>query len=593
MSKKLKKQKRKMTLVITSILLVVWLVVSGLFSYIVLNNEKDSLISKEQQSFSRLISRIEDYMFPTYGSISLCLEHSVEHYDYYVIDDEQTPTLSYGAYPVHDNSVHIVAFSTIISQDEDSEIDVKNTLIMDTDKYDYSLFACTNDEHTFREGKIEYDSFKSSVNEKDYKEICDYLYKKIDEKGNYYLLTCTQFYYTSPGVITPKTVQIIKYNDKDEYFEKAEVIKQYELSPEDISNASLFVNDDKTNPNIIPGDFVVGNYSSGGLIDDIYNRGFYDEKIIYNGNVEQTGMFTYTFENIDTLYIGMVSEQYQNDFLEEYIQMGPESLQNEIITVHYKRAFDVLASCKEKLLTGLVAIFLFFFIIGLVLVICTRRILTAQLREEEKRIQVTNALAHDIKTPLFKASGYAQNLAEDVNSDKRDHYAKKIIEQTNEINELVHKMLDFSNIDNIEHSVVKEDIDLCEITQNVVSDYGNLHKIRINVKYSQPCIVNADRNLMTRAVSYLVDNAVKYSEPDSEIDISVSKDNFVISNRCSNLTNDDMKHIFEPYYKVDKNRSTKGNGLGLSIVKSTVELHSFRISAKLDESVVTFTISFS
>lgn len=597
MSKTTKRQKRRLTLVITATLLVVWLTVSVVFSYIVLTNEKDSLITQEQQRFSRLIGSIEEYMHPSYGGICLSIEQIIEHYDIYLEEDSIAPIATYGAYPYHDNTMHIIALGTELSIGDDG-VEADETIIIDTDKHDYALFICNSDgTNTYREGKLEYDSFISSMSDEQHKEICDYLYNDTEKGGVHYVLVCSEFYYTSPGVIAPKTVSIRKIDTKTDELVSKEIVKQYTLNPKVSENAKLFVSNNTEDVNIIPGDFVVGNYSSGGLITDTHAKFISnildDLQQQFYGIIENTGFLTYTYENIDNIQMPMISEQYHDDFLEEYIPMGPQSLDNQIITIHYKKAIDVLKSAQNKLLTGLLSILAFFLIIGLVLIISVRKIITAQEIEEEKRRQVTNALAHDIKTPLFIASGYAQNLKEDVNSDKREHYAQKIIDHTNEINELIHKMLDFSNIDNLEQTISKEDIDLCEITHKIVRDFENLHSIKINVNCSTPCIINADKNLITRAVSYLIDNAVRYCDTDSAIDITIDKDSFFISNVCKTLTQNDVKHIFEPYYKADKNRNSKGNGLGLSIVKSSLELHNFKITAKLDKDIITFAVSFN
>ena len=595
MNKTAKKQKRRLTLLITSILLIVWLTVSIVFSYIVLTNEKDSLITQEQQRFSRLMSNMKNYPHLSYGGICLCIEQTINHYDDF--ENGQEVNITNGAYPYHDNTMQIIALDTELYVG-DEEIEGNETIIMDTDKYAYTLFSHVREgsASSYREGNIEHKSFVDSMSDEQYKEICDYLYKEIDKDGTIYELVCTEFYYTSPGIISPKTVGIKKNNINNEDYASDSIVKLYTLNPENIEKATLFKSPEIEQTNYIPGDFVVGNYSSGGLIKDAkakYVGNLSDDlQDQFDGKVEDTGVFTYTYENIDNIQVPMISEQYHDDFLEEYIPMGPQSLDNHIITIHYKRTIDVLKSATAKLLTGLLAIFVFFLVIGLVLIISVRRIITAQEIEEEKRRQVTNALAHDIKTPLFIASGYAQNLKEDVNSSKREYYAQKIVDQTNEINELIHKMLDFSNINNSSQTISKEDIDLYEIIQSVVSDFENLHDVKINVNGEKTCNIEADRNHMTRVVNNLIDNAVRYHDANTDIDVTITKDSICITNVCKSLSKNDIKHIFDPYYKADKNRNSKGNGLGLSIVKSSVELHGFSIFAKLSDDKISFTINF-
>ena len=90
----------------------------------------------------------------------------------------------------------------------------------------------------------------------------------------------------------------------------------------------------------------------------------------------------------------------------------------------------------------------------------------------------------------------------------------------------------------------------------------------------------------------LIDNAVIYSLPDSEIEIEVESKSFSVSNRCDNLTKADLKNLTQPYYRKDKSRNRKGNGLGLSIVKSIADLHNTKLIIKLKNDIISFKISF-
>ena len=584
---KSKKRKRRLTISIISLLVAAWIVVSAVFCVIVLNNEKDNLVAEEKQTFSRLVNRLEDYMFLSHGKISLCLESFAEHQDSYLVDDEEYPKLTYGAYPLHDNKMQIIAYSSSLT--EESE-ELQDTLIMDTDIHDYVLFICNIDSvRSYKEGKIEFDDFIASIDDEDYKDICDYLYTEDIENDCMYELVCKEFYYENPGVILPKTVSILKIVDST-----YEIVETYSLNPAISDNSEIFeANDDDMLVNIISGSFAVGDNDSGGLISDPFDKNdSYKELDTFNGEISKKSAFTYTYENRTHMLVDTISEQYENSFSED-VFTDPQVMDKELITVHYKREFNILESCKHILFYGVIIGFGFFFIIGAVIVISTRRIITAQLREEEKRREVTNALAHDIKTPLFIISGYAQNLKENVNTDKREHYAERIIERTNEVNELVHKMLDFSKLDSLEQSVYKEEFELKKVIEESIADYNTLSGDKtINFTAHDCCTINADKKMMSRVVSYLLDNAVKYSDSSTEISIELSRDSFSIANVCSFITDDDIKHIMEPYYKADKNRNSKGNGLGLSIVKSIIDLHRFEIEISLEDNVFTFRIMF-
>ena len=261
------------------------------------------------------------------------------------------------------------------------------------------------------------------------------------------------------------------------------------------------------------------------------------------------------------------------------------------VSIRYAKQINLLDYCSDTLIIGVCALFLFFLIIGLILSIMMCKVIKTQLSEEEKRREVTNALAHDIKTPLFIISGYAQNLKENVNSEKREHYADKIIERTNEVNELVHKMLDFTRLERLDSDIVKEPVDLYLLTKEISEKFSDSkieNEIRINKNGDS--VITGNRELLTRALTNLLENAVRYSDENTPVIIDIDNSAISFSNTCSSITQEDIKHLTQPYYRGEKNRQSKGNGLGLSIVKSIVDIHNFTLDITLKDNVITFMI---
>ncbi len=215
-----------------------------------------------------------------------------------------------------------------------------------------------------------------------------------------------------------------------------------------------------------------------------------------------------------------------------------------------------------------------------------------QIIQEQKRTELTNALAHDIKTPLLVISGYAYSLKENIDDNERDSYIGKILEQTEDINGMVHKMLDLSKLDSYSVKLNRVEFDLYELVKSVVDKYvmlpdGKSFSITRNGKNN----VFADKELIKTAVENLVDNALKYSPKNSVIEITVNNDSFMIKNPCENLTKSDLKDISKAYVRKDKSRHQKGNGLGLSIVESILNLHNAKSSIKLENDNYVFSVS--
>jgi len=113
-----------------------------------------------------------------------------------------------------------------------------------------------------------------------------------------------------------------------------------------------------------------------------------------------------------------------------------------------------------------------------------------------------------------------------------------------------------------------------------------------------PPIVSGDRWQLSSALSNLVDNAIKYSEPGTEVrvTIAISAESIeaIIADRGIGIPARDLSRIFERFYRVDADRSraTGGTGLGLSIVRHVIENHQGKIDVTSTEGVgTTFTIS--
>ena len=136
------------------------------------------------------------------------------------------------------------------------------------------------------------------------------------------------------------------------------------------------------------------------------------------------------------------------------------------------------------------------------------RNLKKQIEQENRLRTVTNSMAHQLKTPLFIIGGYAENLAEDVNTDKRTHYAQVITEQINSMNEMVCKMLDYSKLDSESFNLNIERFELTALVKEICDSY-NLDASQVDCK--DGVFIEADKRLIKSVAENLIENAVKYT----------------------------------------------------------------------------------
>ncbi len=616
MEKKLRKQRKNIIIKITAVLFAVWLIVSVVFCTITLTAEKQEQITKSHNDYTYLADSISSFSGMSYNEMCKYVQIAKEHYVDIVKGDIKEEEINCGAETGnYDTDMQITLYRSAFFGE--SEEDLQDELIMNTDEETYLAFRADDYSERFGDsGILNYDEFVSTLSQNQLDTIKEYLNKKKDSDGFFYLLRCHEIYYNPEnGHVYPKTVEIVKaYEDSFGYGVK-EVVDTYDLTPKTTDSFILYETN-KNEPCIIDGEFICNNFSSGGLIENPFEKlslEFYDPD---TGIVEKNGLFTFTFNEsghylVETL--GFDESDYAisyrtavDESLEQTVEVGhdengtiydaPDPTVQYLsfnIGLRYAKQINLIECCGSTLIIGISALFLFFLIIGIILAVMMCKVMKTQMTEEQKRVEVTNALAHDIKTPLFIISGYAQNLKENVNTDKREHYCDRIIERTDEVNELVHKMLDFSNPEVSVQSLDFSSFMLKDITNEVLNNFDELKNSRnIILSTNDTHEIYADKEQIERVIRNLLDNALRYSDEDTDITIDINEKSFSISNVCSNISSEDVKHLTEPYYRVEKNRNTKGNGLGLSIVKSILDVHGYKLDIKLQNNLITFTIEF-
>lgn len=580
----IKKQKRSIIVKITSIFVTVWLIVSVVFSIAVISMEKTEIFNQEQEKFRILVNSIKSS-----GSsyADLYVDNLKQPYTY-IIDTEK-PEITCGADGYLDNSMQAV----VLSKNEDGTY----SEIIDTDKsiliHGYT-FINEDSVKSMAGGNIYYDSFVQSITQEQLQSISDYLYTKKDKDGNYYELICTKFYFDEENLtIIPKTVEIVLTNKDNTWYAQDEVIETYELKPKADNKLKLYTSSDDDR-NVIPGQFVLGTFKSSDLIEAKAD----DESYTFlDMSYEKVAPFTCLYKNgadIQTeemAYDDILYKDSESSGVVYYYKVYAQD--NPTLVINYAKLINVLDSCKESIAIGISSFFLFFLIIGIILSIMMCKVIKTQYAEEQKRVEVSNALAHDIKTPLFIISGFVQNLKDNINTDKRDHYCDRIIERVGEANDIVHKMLDFSKLSSTDYDLKFDNFDVTAYTKELITsfeetDSGKNFILNVNAQ----CTPYADKVLMQRAISNLIDNAVRYCDDNTDIVIDINEKTFSISNVCKSISEEDIKHITEPYYRVEKNRESKGNGLGLSIIKSILDIHGYKLDIKFDNQIITFSIQF-
>ena len=230
----------------------------------------------------------------------------------------------------------------------------------------------------------------------------------------------------------------------------------------------------------------------------------------------------------------------------------------------------------------------FFTLILLVTFIITLVLVFRQKRYNEIKNDFVNNMTHELKTPIASISLATQMLNDDsvTKSEKmRKHLVGVITDETKRLRFLVEKVLQMSMFDRMKSSFKKKHLDLNEMVESIANSFSlrvehTGGKINVDIGAVDSDIYVDEVNFQN-VIFNLMDNAVKYRKTDEPVDIYLKTWNddkwlyLSVHDTGKGIKKDDLKKIFEKFYRVGTGNvhDVKGFGLGLAYVKKVVDLH--------------------
>ena len=211
-------------------------------------------------------------------------------------------------------------------------------------------------------------------------------------------------------------------------------------------------------------------------------------------------------------------------------------------------------------------------------------------------------ISHELKTPITIISGQLEGMIYNIGKYKdRDTYLKKSYESTQELKTLVEEMIQVSKYEILERPSQTKEIDLLELINRLLKRQTYLieeKEITVNVYGEENFTIEVDEERITKAISNIINNGIKYSPNNSELNIRLlNKDKKILEIQNTGTTIDEKlkDKIFKPFFRVEKsrNRKTGGSGLGLYIVSQVLKEYNFKYNIKNRKDSVVFTIEFS
>lgn len=214
--------------------------------------------------------------------------------------------------------------------------------------------------------------------------------------------------------------------------------------------------------------------------------------------------------------------------------------------------------------------------------------------EEQARLkrQLTQNIAHELKTPVSSIQGYLETIINNPNIPQENvrTFLERSYAQSNRLTFLLRDISVLTRMDEAPELVEKEQVNLSKIVENILNEVAlGLEEKHITVvnKLPSEVILTGSSSLLYSIFRNLTDNAIAYAGNDIQITINCFREDekfyyFSFSDTGVGVPEEHLNRLFERFYRVDKGRSRKlgGTGLGLAIVKNAVLFHGGTIFAK-------------
>lgn len=226
--------------------------------------------------------------------------------------------------------------------------------------------------------------------------------------------------------------------------------------------------------------------------------------------------------------------------------------------------------------------------------ILSERLLSARMESDQldklRRDFVAN-ISHELKTPVTVIRGSLEALCDGVVTEPEQvkSYHSQMLNESLYLQRLISDLLDLSKLQNTDFKIDKRELNLCDILRDAVRSAGHLARgknIEIRQEFdTESLIVAGDYGRLRQMFLIVLDNAVKFSPVGSEICVSLNNRTVSISDRGNGISEEDLPHIFDRFYKAVSEENKNGSGLGLAIAKQIADRHHIgvAVTSKLNE----------
>ena len=226
----------------------------------------------------------------------------------------------------------------------------------------------------------------------------------------------------------------------------------------------------------------------------------------------------------------------------------------------------------------------------------SKRAIAPYVRNIEQQKRFITAAGHELKTPITAISASADVLDMEIPGNE---WVENIQKQAVRLSGLTAELVELSRLSEEQPFPERAEFSLSDAAWEIAEAFGFSAKAagkRFTQEIEDNVTVFGDMSAFQKLTSILLDNALKYSDENGEIRLTVKRRGrraeITVFNTCAHVARNEIPHFFERFYRSDKSRSSPGNGLGLAAAREIAEAHGGRITAKTsNERDITFRVS--
>ena len=196
-------------------------------------------------------------------------------------------------------------------------------------------------------------------------------------------------------------------------------------------------------------------------------------------------------------------------------------------------------------------------------------------------------VAHDLRTPMTRLRGIAETALQENDPAVLREALADILEESERVVTMLNTLMDISEAETGTMALRREPVNLADLIRQTVELYEDLaddRGVTIAVATDPDLVVPVDRNRMRQVLANLVDNAVKYTPQGGRVEIAATRQDrhavITVADTGIGIPAEELPRIWERLYRGDKSRSTRGLGLGLSLVKAIVNAHGGEVAVE-------------